>query len=260
MKHRLHLSRTKHATSYLPRSPDRDRAGGHEFAGLGGGPPVNAPRTVHYDLSDLLYKPGGKTGLDSAEEVVRVMIDCTGGQHWSARRKGAGTIEIMSRYEPFFDDSHDFRFGRKVGVSPILVYDPVGRVVATINADHTFEKIVFDPWRVENWDANDTTLADPNADADLGGFLRAVPREDLRPTWYEQRINGALGETALDAARKAAAHAGTPSVTFADALGRPFLLVTHNRAHGPDCRPRDEVGHRDHQPRPDPGARPSSLP
>jgi hypothetical protein len=34
------------------------------------------------------------------------------------------------KYEPFFDDTYEFRFGEKVGVSPILFYDPIEGVVA----------------------------------------------------------------------------------------------------------------------------------
>ena len=34
-----------------------------------------------------------------------------------------------------------------IGVSPILFYDPVERVVATLHPNHTWEKVVFDPWQ-----------------------------------------------------------------------------------------------------------------
>jgi hypothetical protein len=57
-------------------------------------PPVNILRTVHYDIADIIYKPGGKTGLDTVEEVVRVIIDATGPQYWSATGKGSATLEI----------------------------------------------------------------------------------------------------------------------------------------------------------------------
>ena len=38
-----------------------------------------------------------------------------------------------------------FEFGKQVGVSPILFYDPAERVVATLHPNHTYEKVVFDP-------------------------------------------------------------------------------------------------------------------
>ena len=43
-----------------------------------------------------------------------------------------------------------------VGVSPVLFYDPVERVVATLHPNHTYEKVVFDPWQQTTYDVNDT--------------------------------------------------------------------------------------------------------
>ena len=58
----------------------------------------------------------------------------------------------VRQYEPFFSQlpiqGHRFEFGIKIGVSP-LCYDPVERVVATIHPNHTYEKVVFDPWHQE---------------------------------------------------------------------------------------------------------------
>ena len=62
----------------------------------------------------------------------------------------------VRQYEPFFDDTHPFDFAVSIGVSPTLFYDPVERVVATLHPNHTWEKVVFDPWRQESWDVNDT--------------------------------------------------------------------------------------------------------
>jgi RHS repeat-associated protein len=135
----------------------------------------------------------------------------------------------VRQYEPFFDDTHDFNFGVKVGVSPIAFYDPVGRVVATVHPNHTWEKVVFDPWRQETWDTNDTLLSDPKADPDAGAFFRRIPDADYLPTWSAQRSAGALGPSEQDAAKKAATHAGTFSVAYADSLGRSFLTVAFNR-------------------------------
>ncbi len=62
------------------------------------------------------------------------------------------------------------------GVTPILFYDPVERVVATLHPNHTYEKVVFDPWRQETWDVNDTvTLSDPKTDPDVGEFFSLLP-------------------------------------------------------------------------------------
>jgi RHS repeat-associated protein len=136
----------------------------------------------------------------------------------------------VKRFEPFFDDTHGFRFDQRVGVSSTLFYDPVERVVATLHPNHTWEKVVFNPWRQANWDVNDTVLIeDPKQDEDVGGFFERLEPSDYLPTWHEQRQGGELGAPEREAAEKTAVHAATPSVAHADALGRPFLTVAHNR-------------------------------
>ncbi|MCP4396097.1 MAG: hypothetical protein GY801_02135, partial [bacterium] len=116
----------------------------------------------------------------------------------------------VKQYEPFFDDSHDFRFGKQVGVSSTLFYDPVERVVATLHPNHTYEKVAFGPWRQESWDVNDTVLqADPKDDIEVGGFFERIPDSDYLPSWYENRINGQKGAAEKLAAEKAADHNGT---------------------------------------------------
>jgi RHS repeat-associated protein len=136
----------------------------------------------------------------------------------------------VRQYEPFFSAAHEFEFARMVGVSPILFYDPVERVIATLHPNHTWEKAVFDPWMQEAWDINDTVLQnDPKNDPDVGEFFRRLPDAEYLPTWSAQRIGGAMGPREQSAATRAAAHADTPTVTQFDALGRPFLTVAHNR-------------------------------
>src|SRR5262249_39114385 len=78
----------------------------------------------------------------------------------------------VRQYEPFFSGTHRFEFARTVGVSPILCYDPIERVVATLHPNHTYEKVVFDPWQQETWDVNDTVLQDPKADPDVSGYFQ----------------------------------------------------------------------------------------
>ena len=122
---------------------------------------------------------------------------------------------------------------------------PSERVVCTLHPNHTYEKVVFDPWRQEQWDVNDTVLqADPKNDPDVGDFFRRLPDADYLPTWHAQRQDGAPGPQEQDAARKAAIHAETPTVAHADALGRTFLTVAHNKfkdSHTPPADPPTEA-------------------
>ena len=143
----------------------------------------------------------------------------------------------VRKYEPFFSSTHRFEFAREVGVSTVWFYDPVERIVATLNPNETWEKVVFDNWRQETWDTNDTILiADPREDADVGGYFRRLLGQapEAFTSWHERRIGGLWGETPEErsaeqaAAQKAALHAGTPVVIHFNALGRASLAVADN--------------------------------
>ena len=159
----------------------------------------------------------------------------------------------VKQYEPFFSSTHLYEAEPEMvmaGVTPILFYDPAERVVATLHPNHTFEKVVFDPWQQTTWDVNDTVLiADPKTDADVGSFFDRLPETEYLPTWYDLRIdpakaleewpdvdregrvypeNGHIRSAEASAAKKAAKHAGTPTVAHLDSLGRTFLTIADN--------------------------------
>jgi RHS repeat-associated protein len=167
----------------------------------------------------------------------------------------------IRQYEPFFTDTHRFEFDVRIGVSPVLFYDPVERVVATLHPNHTWEKAVFDPWRQEIWDVNDTVLvADPKTDADVGTFFSRLAITDYLPAWHALRTDPAHALAATQrwpdpktrdaekrAAEKTSVHAATPTVTHADSLGRTFLIVAHNKfkySNSPPADPPVEEFHR----------------
>jgi Salmonella virulence plasmid 65kDa B protein/Insecticide toxin TcdB middle/C-terminal region/Insecticide toxin TcdB middle/N-terminal region len=148
----------------------------------------------------------------------------------------------VRRYEPFFTDTHRFEFEVKIGVSPVLFYDPAERLIATLHPNHAFEKAVFDPWQQTTYDVNDTCAprnaqtGDPRTDPDIRGYvaryfaaLPGSPPASAWQTWHAQRIGGALGPHEQAAATRAAAHADTPTTAHFDGLGRAFLTVTRNR-------------------------------
>src|SRR5829696_4525713 len=170
----------------------------------------------------------------------------------------------VRQYEPFFsqlspEKRHHFEYASIVGVSPVLFYDPLERVVATLHPNHSYEKIVFNPWEQITWDVNDTIRVPDNADdppfnpkndPDVGDHFGRLLDDEYLPTWYDLRTDtakalkawpntDALGHPIPDnlkrrnaeksAADKAAAHAKTPSVAYFDTLGRPFLTTVHNK-------------------------------
>jgi RHS repeat-associated protein len=136
----------------------------------------------------------------------------------------------VRQYEPFFSAGSGFEFANIVGVSSIMFYDPADRVVATLHPNHTFEKVVFDPWRRDTWDVNDTVLqTNPADDPDVGDFFAKLPDSDYLPTWYEQRRHGQVGREQQRAAVKTEVHANTSTTAHLDTLGRTFLSIAHNR-------------------------------
>ncbi|HXH09025.1 MAG TPA: toxin TcdB middle/C-terminal domain-containing protein [Alphaproteobacteria bacterium] len=143
----------------------------------------------------------------------------------------------VRQYEPFFSDTHGFEFARTVGVSPVFFYDPAARLIATVHPNHTYDKVVFDPWQSATFDVHDTVAprgpetGDPRTDSDIGGAVAGYFRTQPSSwqTWHQVRIGGALGTEEQRAARKAQQHANTPTVRYFDALGRPFLTIAHNR-------------------------------
>lgn len=163
----------------------------------------------------------------------------------------------VRQYESFFSkrqrpdgsfySDHRFEFGVQFGVSPVLFYDPAERVVATLHPNHTWEKVVFDPWQQTTYDVNDTVLLsvranNPLRDADVAGYFGRLPDADYLPTWHELRTLPAHAAAFADrypvaedrqnetkAAERSAGHADTPTTAHFDALGRPFLIVARNR-------------------------------
>src|SRR5262249_31267647 len=106
----------------------------------------------------------------------------------------------VREYEPFFSATHRFEFGVQIGVSPILFYDPVERIIATLHPNHTYEKVVFDPWSQTIWDVDDTIKPaanlrsppfDPKDDPDVGSYFKRLPDEDYLPTWHDLRTDPA---------------------------------------------------------------------
>jgi RHS repeat-associated protein len=170
-----------------------------------------------------------------------------GGQEPTPRWVGSGwTIfnnkgKPVRQYEPFFSQlparPHQFEFGVQAGVSATLFYDPVGRPLVTLHPNHTYEKIIFDPWQQVVYDVNDTVAAsgtqtgDPRTDPDVAGYVHGYfqAQPAAWETWYAQRQAGTLGLQEQAAAARAADHAGTPTRTCFDTLGRTFLTIAHNK-------------------------------
>ncbi|QNB00105.1 hypothetical protein [Massilia sp. Se16.2.3] len=167
----------------------------------------------------------------------------------------------VRQFEPFFSAGPRYEPGTRAGVSPVLFYDPLGRVVATLQPNDSYEKIVYRAWEQVSFDANDSCLLDPRRDPDIA--TQVAPYFATLPgsweSWYAQRSDGRQGERERLAAARAAAHAGTPTATCLDPLGRTFLTLTRNRVvcpgHPADGRTETFHPDRTRPPRPPAGLR-----
>ncbi|MDH6245483.1 SpvB/TcaC N-terminal domain-containing protein [Mycobacterium sp. OTB74] len=215
------LTRETHATATLPPQGLKIQIGFAYSDGFG--------RVIQQKVQ---AEPGPVIGGGSSVDPRWV---CSG---WTIfNNKG----KPVRQYEPFFTASTGFEFGVQVGVSLVVFYDPADRVIATLHPNNTYDKVVFDPWQTITYDVNDTCATrndqtgDPRTDTDISGYVAnyfadlAANTATPWQTWYSQRAGGTLGPDEQTAATRAAAHADTPTIAHADALGRPFLTVARNR-------------------------------
>lgn len=121
----------------------------------------------------------------------------------------------VKQYEPFFSVSPKFENEKELveaGVTPIMFYDAMGRLVKTIMPDKTFSRTEFDSWKQLIYDQNDTAK-------DSEWYSRRT--DPARPDY----INDAKEQ---EAAQKAAAHYDTYSEIHLDTSGRPVLYIECN--------------------------------
>jgi RHS repeat-associated protein len=120
----------------------------------------------------------------------------------------------VKKYEPYFAAGFNYEDEPSIvmqGVTPILRYDPLSRLVRTDFPDGTFETIELDPWGDVHADANDNVL---------------------ESQWYANNTAATATAQQKRAAALAAQHAHTPTRRTADTLGRPFLVVEDNGTFG----------------------------
>jgi RHS repeat-associated protein len=135
---------------------------------------------------------------------------------------------VVRQYKPFFATTHNFQSNFRAGVSPIFIYDALGRLVVVIHPDKSWSKTVNESWRSISYDSNDTVLQNPKTDPAFKQYLYHIPDADLLPTWYEQRQDGQMGVEAQLAAQKTVPHDSTPTVTDYNALGQTFTTTVNN--------------------------------
>ncbi|MBK9261999.1 MAG: toxin, partial [Polyangiaceae bacterium] len=139
----------------------------------------------------------------------------------SPRWVGTGRVVLdnkgnpIKQYEPFFSSTHEYEDEDDLvqwGVTPILRYDPLGRLIRTEMPDGSVSRVELTSWKQSTWDGNDTVL-------DAGNAWHAARQSTATPTPSAQDQR---------AATLTQAHAGTPGIVHFDTLGRPAIGIENN--------------------------------
>ncbi len=200
-------------------------------------------RETHYRASDaagnlqIHPNPAVQISLEYSDglgQVALKKIQAEPGEAWHVAKDAQGNCQALKvvtdprwlgngrtilnnkgktvrQYEPYFSDTHayeDEACVRETGVTPVLYYDAVGRLIHTELPDGTETRVEFDAWEQSDWDANDTVL---------------------ESRWYKDRQNGQLGQEELRSAQKTMIHNETPERIYLDSLGRPVYSLAHNK-------------------------------
>jgi RHS repeat-associated protein len=121
----------------------------------------------------------------------------------------------VKEYEPYFSATSEYEDAaavRRLGETPVMFYDAVGRNVRTLFPDGTLTRIDVGAWRHRTFDANDTVL-----ESDWYA-QRGRPDPDSEPE--------PLADPERRAAWLAARHAGTAAETHFDPIGRAVYAVS----------------------------------
>jgi len=170
-------------------------------------------------MTKIQAEPGPASKINEADEKVEEYSDSrwVGNGRTILNNKG----NAVKQYEPYFSTTHHYEDDSRlveIGVTPILFYDAVGRLIKTKLPDKTFAKVEFDAWKQKSFDQNDTIK---------------------ESSWYTDRMNNLIDAELIAAgkdpakekaaAEKAEKHHGTPVVAHLDSLGRSILKIEHNR-------------------------------
>jgi RHS repeat-associated protein len=168
----------------------------------------------------LLAKANAEPGdAPTRDEDGALILDGEGNPvlaHTDTRFVGSGRTVFdnkgnpVRQYEPYFSSTSGYEDEaelREQGVSPLVHYDPLGRVVRTDFPDGTHARVEFGPWTQVSYDQGDTVVGTP---------------------WEAERLALPGSDPDRRAATLSASFDGTPTVTRMDALGRAVRVVTEN--------------------------------
>jgi len=151
-------------------------------------------------LEQIEYSDGsGRVALAKA----KVAPDKDGNERWV----GTGRTVLnnkgnpVKQYEPYFSDNDGWESEPEIvetGVTPIMYYDPLSRLVKTDFPDGTHSKVEFTAWRQDDYDQNDTTVGNPHYNTPTITHLDCLGRPFCVETTDGQTLESFKSFTVLD--------------------------------------------------------------
>lgn len=162
-------------------------------------------------MGKAITKPGDAIKWDDVQKKIITV-------HADPRWIGNGRTILnnkgnpVKQFEPYFSTTHEYEDEAalvETGITPVIYYDPVGRVTKTVYPNGTFSKSEFDPWVAHVYDVNDT-IKDSDWFADRGSPAvdPGTADPEIRNAWL------------------ASLHHNTPGTIHLDFLGRSFYSIT----------------------------------
>lgn len=177
--------------------------------------PTEAQVQIHITYSDGLGREVQSKMRVEARKAFSVNSNGIVGKKESGPRwlSSGGTVynnkgNPVQKYEPYYIDTYEYVDNPRLntlGVSSVLYYDPLQRVIRVDTPKGFFTKVEFTPWEEKHYDENDTV-------------------KDSR--YYQENVNNSnldVGER--QALVKAAKFYNTPEINILDNLGRTVREV-----------------------------------
>ncbi|MEX1368046.1 MAG: SpvB/TcaC N-terminal domain-containing protein [Nannocystaceae bacterium] len=156
----------------------------------------------------VMAKATAQPGTEVYDEILPAPVERWVGNGRTIRNNKGLPVR---QYEPFFSTTSAFEAETEIvehGVSPVLHYDPLGRVIRTELPNGTEARVELSAWDQRSFDPNDTVL---------------------ESAWHADRVGLPVGDPQRRAALLTEGHANTPTTSHLDHLGRAFLGIEHDR-------------------------------
>ncbi|KAI0435139.1 65kDa B protein-domain-containing protein [Xylaria sp. FL1042] len=144
--------------------------------------------------------------------------------------------EVVLRFHPYLSDNHQYR-GRtdqdhELPPAVHSIYDPLDRLVATLQPDHTWHTTTISAWEIVHKNAGDNLLVeDITNDSAVGSYIAAaLSPESYLPTWYSKHMSDTASKNDKAAAQKSRIYNETPDVLYLDSEGHEILSITSDKS------------------------------